>query len=463
MTLSVAGKNWLAINAGVNNCFSPTGVSFVDADGVPFTMGTKDVVITFIGAHMVGKNDVIIIANTSYNGFKAINGTDLLYADATWVSNSDGHAGATLPLYCYPISTELTVSTNDCSAPCTVTGTVKWTNNGGVASSPINLSIIVNGDPTLLGSNVIINPQEIKSYDFTLENLTVGTYTVEASPDTGTTPQVIEVHVLPADIVSESLTLSTNSCAEYCNVTGSVTWINNGGETGTLNPAITFNGNPVSLGSPEPIGPGQRITHGFSLPPNLTVGTYQVCASPGPHCQTLTVQQIRAHFTSIPSGATVYVDDIIQADITPLTVIGLTAGTHTYRMTHPDCGGNEITGNFTAVIGEIIGISETFETKVHITSSPSGARIWIDDVDKGVNTPRTIVVTPGHHTYRLTKTGYTDFIGEFDITECQRLTIPASITKIQEAGMGIIIVGLIFGMLLMGKKEEKEKEKLTYY
>ncbi len=455
MSLSTAGKNWLAINAGVNNCFSPTGVSFVDADGTPFTMGTKDVVITFIGAHMVGKNDAIIIANTSYNGFKAINGSDLGYADATWVSNNDGHSG---PLYCYPISTELTVSTNDCSAPCTVTGTVKWTNNGTVASSPINLNITVNGVPTLLASNVIINPQEIKSYNFTLENLMVGTYTVEASPDTGTTPQVIEVHVPPANIVSESLTLSTNLCPEYCNVTGSVTWINNGGETGTLNPAITINGDSVSLGSPESIGPGQTITHGFSLPPNLTVGIYEICASPGTHCQTLTVQQIRAHFTSTPSGATVYVDDIIQPETTPTTVIGLTPTSHTYTMTHPDCSGNEITGNFTAVIGQIIEISGTFESKVHITSSPSNARIWIDGVDKGVNTPSTVVVTPGHHTYKLTKSGYQEFIGEFDITECQRVTIPASITKIQEAGMGLLATALIFGYLIFGKKE-KEKKK----
>jgi hypothetical protein len=239
-----------------------------------------------------------------------------------------------------------------------------------------------------------------------------------------------------------------------------VTWINNGGEAGTLNPAIIFNGNPVSLGSPESIDPGQRITHGFSLPPNLTVGTYEICTSPGTHCQTLVVQQIRAHFTSMPSGATVYVDDIIQPETTPTTVIGLTAGTHTYTMTHPDCSGNEITGNFTAVIGEITEIYETFETKVHITSSPSNARIWIDDVDKGVNTPSTIVVTPGHHTYKLTKAGYMDFISEFDITECQRLTIPASITKVQEAGIGgLFVLGIAFGFLLMGKKKEKEKKK----
>ena len=297
MTLSTAGKNWLAINAGVNNCFSPTGVSFVDADGTPFTMGTKDVVITFIGAHLVGKNDAIIIANTSYNGFKTINGPDLIYTDATFVNNSDGHVGATLPLYCYPISMELTVSTNDCSAPCTVTGNVKWTNNGGVASSPINLNILVNGNPTLLASNVAINPQEVKSYDFTLPDLVVGTYTVEASPNTGTPPQVIVVHVLPANIVSTNLTLSTNSCAERCNVTGSVSWINNGGDVGILNPAILFNGDPINLGPSEQINPGQTIIHGFSLPPDLTAETYEICASPGTHCQTLVVQQIRAYFT----------------------------------------------------------------------------------------------------------------------------------------------------------------------
>lgn len=460
MTLTTAGKDWLTINAGVNNCFSPTGVTFLDADGVQFTAGTKDVVISFIGAHMVGRNDAIIIANTSYNGFKAINGNlDLVYSDVTWVYNSDGHTGATLPLYCTPmtpISTILTVDTNDCVEPCTVNGTVSWTNNGGVASLPTDLSISYNGNSIPVASAIVINPGETLSYTFSIPGLIAGTYTVQASPDAGTVPQTITVRATPADIVSTTLTLSTNLCNEPCNVTGSVSWINNGHTTGSFDPAILINTNPVSLGPTETIDPGQTITHGFSLPPDLMVGTYEVCASPGTHCQTVvvTIPSTSVYITSNPSGATIYIDDIIQLDVTPATITALTEGLHTYRLTREDCD-NEATGEFTTIIGTTVQVSATFETTARFESAPSGARIWIDGADTGIDTPGTVTVTPGHHTYKLTLATYSDLAGGFTAIICKRKNITASISKFKEAGMGFIVAGLIVGALLFGKKKKE--------
>ncbi len=51
------------------------------------------------------------------------------------------------------------------------------------------------------------------------------------------------------------------------------------------------------------------------------------------------------------------------------------------------------------------------------TSTPSGAEIFIDTVDQSLTTPQTISgLTPGSHSYKLTKVGYVDATGSFNIT-----------------------------------------------
>ena len=102
VTLTTAAKNWLAINAGVSNCFSPTGVSYADAQGVSHTGSTGDVVNAFFVGHLVGADTAIIIASTNYNGFKTINGgVDLGFDDVNFGYNNDGTTSG-IPAYCAP-------------------------------------------------------------------------------------------------------------------------------------------------------------------------------------------------------------------------------------------------------------------------------------------------------------------------------------------------------------------------
>jgi len=121
MTLSTNGKNWLAQNAGSGNCFTTGGVSYTDADGIARVGSTGDVVNAFYTAHSVNKDTATIIAATSYNGFRAINGGDLVMGD---VGDAYGmESGATQ--YCYTPGggggdVEAIVGTFDFSAPpCT--------------------------------------------------------------------------------------------------------------------------------------------------------------------------------------------------------------------------------------------------------------------------------------------------------------------------------------------------------
>lgn len=94
--LSTTVKNWLAVNAGVNSCFSQSGISYKDPDGVQRTGGTGDVFNAFVVSNLIGKSSVIIIANTNYATLKSMNNnTDLAISDATWVYANDGSGTAT--------------------------------------------------------------------------------------------------------------------------------------------------------------------------------------------------------------------------------------------------------------------------------------------------------------------------------------------------------------------------------
>jgi hypothetical protein len=84
------------------------------------------------------------------------------------------------------ISTTLTVNTNQCYSPCTITGSVTWTNNGDVAGT-FNPSIIVNNSNTInLGNNVSIGPNNSDTITrtFSLPNYPSDIYTICASPGT---------------------------------------------------------------------------------------------------------------------------------------------------------------------------------------------------------------------------------------------------------------------------------------
>ncbi len=99
--INTAVKNWLATNAGFNNCFTSGSVSYKDADGISRVGSTGAVLSMFYTAHQLGKDSAIIIANYSYTNIKALNGyKDLSMSDVYWVlSNSycTGQGGTPTP------------------------------------------------------------------------------------------------------------------------------------------------------------------------------------------------------------------------------------------------------------------------------------------------------------------------------------------------------------------------------
>lgn len=91
--------------------------------------------------------------------------------------------------------------------------------------------------------------------------------------------------VAPADIRAQSITVTPDDpCVEgICNVDVSVTWINNGGASGTFVPNISIDGNDVTPApyDPESLGVGLTITKTFTVT-GLTAADspHTICPSP---------------------------------------------------------------------------------------------------------------------------------------------------------------------------------------
>lgn len=170
-------------------------------------------------------------------------------------------------------------------------------------------------------------------------------------------------------------------------------------------------------------------------------------------------------FTSTPAGATIYIDgSTTSSGTTPATITGLATGSHTYKLTYS--GYVDATGPFTIVTDQVTGVNVTLiqTGEVFISSTPVGASIYINNVIRSEITPATIAgLAPGSYIYKLHLSGYRQATGTFIITSGGTATVSEILTiQAEEAGMGLIMVGLIFGALLLGKKKEEEKEKSIY-
>ncbi len=93
-------KDWLTVNAGIGNCYAPGAIHYKDPDGIARQGSSGDVLNAFVVAHLVGKDDAVIIANTSYTQLKTINSNnDITINDVKFVYDNDGDP-ASEPKYC---------------------------------------------------------------------------------------------------------------------------------------------------------------------------------------------------------------------------------------------------------------------------------------------------------------------------------------------------------------------------
>jgi hypothetical protein len=143
---------------------------------------------------------------------------------------------------------------------------------------------------------------------------------------------------------------------------------------------------------------------------------------------------------STPSGAVIYIDDLDTGLTTPATVNNVSVGTHTYALSLS--GYTDSTGTFDITYDKIITVDTLLEP-LHtgylvISSTPSGARIFIDNIYTNLITPATIGdILEGNHIYQLSLSGYIDNIGLFDIVYGKVTTADISLELLHRGNVAI--------------------------
>jgi len=151
----------------------------------------------------------------------------------------------------------------------------------------------------------------------------------------------------------------------------------------------TYNGNPQS---------GQTITITAQLSPSAQTGNVQV--------------------VSTPSGAMVTLDRSKTAN-TPYTFYNVPVGTHEisvylsgYQDFYADVNVNKGQTSYTNAILQPVVSTGTLS----VSSSPSGAAVYVDGSYRGVTSTTVGNLVSGSHSVRLTKAGYQDWTGTVSIS-----------------------------------------------
>ncbi len=141
-----------------------------------------------------------------------------------------------------------------------------------------------------------------------------------------------------------------------------------------------------------------------------------------------------AYITSTPSVAEIFLapspgiptDQLLT---TPQTFTNMTAASSgattlwNYKLTLS--GYQDKVGNFLATAGTTTNVPLTFAASASFSSTPSGAMIFVDNVDTGLTTPNTVTgVIAGTRNYKLTKVGYANKTGTFLATDGTTTVVP---------------------------------------
>lgn len=138
-------------------------------------------------------------------------------------------------------------------------------------------------------------------------------------------------------------------------------------------------------------------------------------------------------FSSVPSGASITLDNTDTGHTTPYTVSNLVPGTYSYILRLANY--QVYPGTVDVLSGQEANVTVTLQHlygDLYVTSVPTGAKIFIDEEDTGQTTPITIKnLTAGSHIYRLSKFAYYDSIGTIDIVANSSVTL--SVTMVAMA------------------------------
>ncbi|HLJ87576.1 MAG TPA: serine/threonine-protein kinase [Candidatus Angelobacter sp.] len=135
------------------------------------------------------------------------------------------------------------------------------------------------------------------------------------------------------------------------------------------------------------------------------------------------IHKTEVSFASEPKGAKVEVDGWSEPSwITPFKATNLAAGAH--NVVFSKDGYVRETRKLNLVSGkeaQLSAILSPAPSSVAVSSTPTGASIWIDGKDTGKTTPSQILVEKGAHTVVVRKEGFKDAATTADVVEGQTL------------------------------------------
>ncbi|MEI6841222.1 MAG: PEGA domain-containing protein [Methanomicrobiales archaeon] len=141
---------------------------------------------------------------------------------------------------------------------------------------------------------------------------------------------------------------------------------------------------------------------------------------------------------SNPSGARIYLDNTDTGFLTPGTIVNVSAGSHTIRCSLAGYSDNSQT--ITVSAGQAVSVSIDLTRSpstgsISIQSNPTGAKIYLDSVDTGFVTPKTIVnVSAGNHTIRCSLAGYSDNSQTITVSAGQTVSVSIDLARIPVTG-----------------------------
>jgi len=134
------------------------------------------------------------------------------------------------------------------------------------------------------------------------------------------------------------------------------------------------------------------------------------------------------YITSSPSGAKLFLDDVNTGKITPDTLNPVAPGDHTIKLSLTDFRDTTITttvSSSTLTTENVILTLYEPRGSISLESNPSGARIYLDDVDQELFTPNTLTkLEAGNYQIKLELAEYNDSVFTVPVLADQETTWP---------------------------------------
>jgi hypothetical protein len=273
----------------------------------------------------------------------------------------------------------------------------------------------LNISSVLPGAYVYIDSSEtaLGITPLVVTGLTPGMHTYRLALDGYANTAVIGSNIVVGQMTTVSNVSFLGSVSFTSSPTGAEIWID-GSYTG-LNTPSTVKGMNVGPREYKLVKDGHADKTGTFIATNDTTTIVPLVTFTG-----------SLDISSVLPGASVYIDSSKTAlGITPLVVTGLNPGTHTYQLKLTGYADTAIIG-FNIAEGQTTTVSNvSFLGSVLFRSSPTGARIWIDNIDTGIDTQGTVQgLTAGSRKYTLVKDGFIDKTGTFTAANDTIIAIP---------------------------------------